>query len=193
LAIAFFMEAAEKAGHVMLPLAWGGAMPGGKVTSDAFERMAQMMVEGLRREPPDAIFLELHGAMVAERFDDGEGELLRRVRETVGPDVPILISLDLHANVSPEMVAAADFIPTSRSTWAFRRPTSATSGRASRPTARTRRALTPPRTGSSRPCSRPSRASRRTGRSRPWRRSRGRCASPAPPHGRWCSPTRRTI
>jgi microcystin degradation protein MlrC len=89
-------------------------MPGGKVTSDAFERMAGVMVEGLRREPPDAVFLELHGAMVTERFDDGEGELLRRVRETVGPEVPILMSLDLHANVSPEMVATADFISSYR-------------------------------------------------------------------------------
>ena len=110
LAIAYFMDAAEKAGHVMVPLAWGGAMPGGKVARDAFERMAGIMVDGLRRERPDAVFLELHGAMVAEHHDDGEGELLARVRDTVGPDVPILMSLDLHANVSPAMVAAADFI-----------------------------------------------------------------------------------
>jgi microcystin degradation protein MlrC len=114
LAIAYFMEAAEKAGHTMLPLAWGGAMPAGKVTRDAFERMAGMIVEGLKRERPDAVFLELHGAMVAEEYDDGEGELVRRVRETVGPDVPILMSLDLHANVSPEMVETADFISSYR-------------------------------------------------------------------------------
>ncbi|MFL5079298.1 MAG: M81 family metallopeptidase [Microvirga sp.] len=114
LAIAYFMDAAEKAGHVMVPLAWGGAMPGGKVARDAFERMAGIMVDGLRRERPDAVFLELHGAMVAEHHDDGEGELLARVRDTVGPDVPILMSLDLHANVSPAMVAAADFISSYR-------------------------------------------------------------------------------
>ena len=114
LAIAHFTEAAEKAGHRMVPLAWGGAMPSGRVTDDAFERMASMMVEALRRERPDAVFLELHGAMVTQSFDDGEGELLRRVRETVGPDVPILMSLDLHANVSPEMVALADFISSYR-------------------------------------------------------------------------------
>ena len=114
LAIAYFMDAAEKAGHVMVPLAWGGAMPGGKVARDAFERMAGIMVDGLRREKPDAVFLELHGAMVAEHHDDGEGELLARVRDTVGPDVPILMSLDLHANVSPAMVAAADFISSYR-------------------------------------------------------------------------------
>src|SRR5215207_5064953 len=114
LAIAYFMDAAEKAGHVMVPLAWGGAMPGGKVARDAFERMAGIMVDGLRREKPDAVFLELLGAMVAEHHDDGEGELLARVRDTVGSDVPILMSLDLHANVSPEMVAAADFISSYR-------------------------------------------------------------------------------
>jgi microcystin degradation protein MlrC len=114
LAIAYFMEAAEKAGHTMLPLAWGGAMPAGKVTGDAFERMAGIMVERLKRHRPDAVFLELHGAMVAEDHDDGEGELLRRVRATVGPDVPILMSLDLHANVSPQMVETADFISSYR-------------------------------------------------------------------------------
>src|SRR3546814_15056657 len=46
--------------------------------------------------------------MVAEHLDDGEGEMLRRVREVVGPDLPVAVSLDLHANVTPEMVAFAD-------------------------------------------------------------------------------------
>jgi microcystin degradation protein MlrC len=114
LAIAYFMEAAEKAGHAIVPLAWGCAMPSGKVTSDAFERMAGLMVEGLKRERPDVVFLELHGAMVTERHDDGEGELLGRVRAAVGPDVPILVSLDLHANVSPQIVENADFISSYR-------------------------------------------------------------------------------
>jgi microcystin degradation protein MlrC len=114
LAIAHFMDAAEKAGHVMLPLAWGAAMPAGRVTDDAFERMAGMMVAGLRASKPDAVFLELHGAMASASHDDGEAELLRRVRNAVGPGVPILASLDLHANVSPEMVALADFFSSYR-------------------------------------------------------------------------------
>ena len=109
LAIAHFMDAAEKAGHTMVPLAWAGAMPGGRVTDDAFERMSRMLTEGLNRANADAIFLELHGAMVTESHDDGEGELLRRVRAVVGPEVPILCSLDLHANVSAQMVEHADF------------------------------------------------------------------------------------
>ena len=54
--------------------------------------------------PVDAVYLDLHGAMVSEPFEDGEGELLRRVRAAVGPSVPIAISLDYHSNVTPEMV-----------------------------------------------------------------------------------------
>ncbi len=60
------------------------------------------------------MFLELHGAMATESHDDGEAELLRRIRAAVGPDVPILASLDLHANVSPEMVELADFFSSYR-------------------------------------------------------------------------------
>ena len=60
--------------------------------------------------PLDGIFLELHGAMVAEHVDDGEGELLARLRHSIGRDLPIAISLDLHANVTPAMVEHADII-----------------------------------------------------------------------------------
>ncbi|MGD9845108.1 MAG: M81 family metallopeptidase [Variibacter sp.] len=114
LAIAHFMDAAEKAGHEMVPLAWGAAQPSGCVTDDAFERMSRMIVDGLKHEKPDAVFLELHGAMVTQSLEDGEGELLRRVRAFVGPDIPILASLDLHANVTEAMVANADFFSSYR-------------------------------------------------------------------------------
>src|SRR5262249_33440827 len=58
-------------------------------------------------QPLDALYLDLHGAMVAEHLPDGEGELVARLRRLVGPDLPIVASLDFHANVSPEMVAEA--------------------------------------------------------------------------------------
>src|SRR5947207_5242744 len=58
--------------------------------------------------PVDGVYLDLHGAMVVETFDDGEGELLRRVREAVGPRIPIVASLDLHANVTRAMIERAD-------------------------------------------------------------------------------------
>jgi microcystin degradation protein MlrC len=114
LALAHFIAAAEQAGHIIVPVAWACAQPSGRVTDDAFERMAGKLVEGARQARPDAVFLELHGAMVTQSHDDGEGELLRRMREAVGKDVPILVSLDLHANVSPVTVELADFISSYR-------------------------------------------------------------------------------
>jgi microcystin degradation protein MlrC len=79
------------------------------VTEDAFERIVTVMVDGIRNAGKlDAIYLDLHGAMVTEHFDDGEGEILRRVRQAIGNDLPLVASLDLHANVTPAMVEHAD-------------------------------------------------------------------------------------
>ena len=58
----------------------------------------------MRPAPVDAVYLDLHGAMVTEHLDDGEGELLARVRAVVGADIPVVASLDLHANVTRRMV-----------------------------------------------------------------------------------------
>ncbi len=114
LGISHFIARAQERGHEILPLAWSCAMPGGKVTDDAFERMCALLIEPLRDMEIDAVYVELHGAMVTQSHDDGEGEILRRVREVVGPDMPVLVSLDLHANVSPEFVDRADFVSSYR-------------------------------------------------------------------------------
>src|SRR5690242_11261322 len=93
-------------GHEIVPLAWAAAPPASYVTEDAYERMWAMFDEDLRKKGPfDAIYLDLHGAMVAENTQDGEGELLRRIRGIVGNDLPIVASLDYHANLTPEMAA----------------------------------------------------------------------------------------
>ena len=103
------IEALAQLGHQVVPLVWAAATPCAHVTRDAYERIAAMLIEGIGREGPfDAVYLDLHGAMVAEHVDDGEGELLRRVRAAVGPRVPVVASLDLHANVTPAMVAQSD-------------------------------------------------------------------------------------
>jgi microcystin degradation protein MlrC len=79
------------------------------VTADAFERISNEMIQRLKSAlPVDGVYLDLHGAMVAEHVDDGEGELLARVREVVGPTIPVVASLDLHANVTRRMVEHAD-------------------------------------------------------------------------------------
>ena len=109
LPIAGFAAAARRAGHEFAPLVWANASPSAEVEQDAYERIAGMTVEALERAGAvDAVYLDLHGAMVAEHLEDGEGELLRRVRAVVGPDIPVVASLDLHANVSPLMASMAD-------------------------------------------------------------------------------------
>jgi microcystin degradation protein MlrC len=101
--------ALRAAGHRPVPLTWAAASPSAHVTREAFETIADDMIARLKAAGRvDGVYLDLHGAMVTEHHDDGEGELLRRVRETVGPDVPVVASLDLHANVTREMVRHAD-------------------------------------------------------------------------------------
>lgn len=95
--------------HTLVPLVWAAATPSAHVTEDAYERIVGMLLEDLKAAGRlDGIFLDLHGAMVTEHLDDGEGELLRRVRTVVGPDIPIVTSLDLHANVTRQMIDLAD-------------------------------------------------------------------------------------
>lgn len=110
LPMAGFIEQLKGRGHQLLPTAWAAAEPSAHVTRDAYERIATMIVDGIRDTRPDAVYLDLHGAMVAEHLDDGEGELLQRIRTVVGPDTPIYASLDLHANVTRRMLACADLM-----------------------------------------------------------------------------------
>jgi microcystin degradation protein MlrC len=94
----------------IVPLLVAGAIPGGIVTADAVERIEGEILDGLRETRPDAVALALHGAMVTELSDDGESQTLRSIREVVGPNVPIVAVLDLHANVTREMVELADVL-----------------------------------------------------------------------------------
>ncbi|MBO6680336.1 M81 family metallopeptidase [Parvibaculum sp.] len=106
--VAGFIDAAS-AGNDLVPLVWCSATPSAHVTEDAFERVMAMMLEELgSADSLDAVYLDLHGAMVTEHFDDGEGEILARVRAVIGPRVPLVASLDLHANVTAMMVEHAD-------------------------------------------------------------------------------------
>lgn len=106
-----FVQSALDAGDTVIPTTWAAASPSAHVEAQAYERLAGMILDGIRAAlPVDAVYLDLHGAMVSQRFDDGEGELLRRVREVVGPDIPIVASLDLHANVTRQMLDQADIL-----------------------------------------------------------------------------------
>jgi microcystin degradation protein MlrC len=103
-----FIAEARSAGHTLLPLTWCSATPSAPVTRDAYERISAMLLEDLRTaRHVDAVYLDLHGAMVAEHIDDADGELLRRIRALVGARTPIVASLDFHANVSELMIGQA--------------------------------------------------------------------------------------
>ena len=111
LPIAGFVEQIEALDHHVTALTWGAAAPSDVVTEHAFEHIAGLILDGLKSAPPfDAVYLCLHGAMVTEHLQDGEGELLRRVRDYIGPDMPLVASLDLHCNTTPEMMAHADLM-----------------------------------------------------------------------------------
>lgn len=101
----------EAAGWDMVPVIWAGAIPSAHVCKDAYKSITDEIILGISAAGPlDGIFLDLHGAMVAEDEDDGEGRLLMRLRAAVGPDVPIAAALDLHGNITREMVDAADVL-----------------------------------------------------------------------------------
>src|SRR4051795_2776174 len=107
--LAGFIESAEARGWDLAPTIACAASPSAHVTEDAFERIVKVIIDGIATAGAlDAVYLDLHGAMVTEHLDDGEGEILARVRKAIGPDLPLVVSLDLHANVSPAMVEHAD-------------------------------------------------------------------------------------
>ena len=107
--MAAYLDLAEAAGaDIVTPLAaW--ANPSGPVDGSAYDRFCNLICDAVS-QGCDAVFLDLHGAMVvAERTDDGEGTLLQRIR-SVAPLTPIAVSLDLHANVTEQMVRNCDAI-----------------------------------------------------------------------------------
>ena len=106
--IAGAVPALQALGHELVPLCWCSAPPSSYVEREAYEKVAGWTIEDLQAHGPvDAVYLDLHGAMVAEHFEDGEGELLRRVRAVIGERVPLVASLDYHTNMTPGMVRHA--------------------------------------------------------------------------------------
>jgi microcystin degradation protein MlrC len=97
-------ERPEIVGLVRLP-AW----PAGMITRDTFDWLHQEMLVALKQAlPVDAVLLALHGSMVADGHPDVEGEILAAIRALIGRDVPLVATLDLHANVTERMVREAD-------------------------------------------------------------------------------------
>lgn len=110
--LAGFLDSSRKYGWEVTHVLSASAEPSGMVTRDAFDRLTDPIIKAARDQKNNlsGILLGLHGAMVTEFCDDGEGELLARLRNAIGNDIPIAITLDLHANVTPQMCELANII-----------------------------------------------------------------------------------
>src|SRR5579864_9136979 len=97
----------EKA-EIVLPIA-AGAPPSRPVDDAAFEHIAGIICDAVAKRGFDGIMLDLHGAMVTESFEDGEGELLRRIR-AIDPHTPIAVAYDMHANLYDAMIEHATVV-----------------------------------------------------------------------------------
>lgn len=104
-----FIREMQQLGHELMPVAWADCVPSAHVTEEAFESMARIILDVLQDTGSyDAVYLDLHGAMVTEHFQDGEGELLRRIRAEIGDQIPVVVSLDLHSNTTDLMLKHSD-------------------------------------------------------------------------------------
>ncbi|WP_108660321.1 M81 family metallopeptidase [Acuticoccus kandeliae] len=95
---------AARAGVDIAPVFWAIALPSGTVEDAAFDRLVEIIVDGVAaahaEAPLDGVFAELHGAMTTESHEDAEAEILSRLRARIGADIPIAVALDLHGNLS---------------------------------------------------------------------------------------------
>lgn len=106
-----FIEGARAHGFELIPTIFAEPQPSGPTPREIFDEILEEMLSGIRSAGAvDGVLLQLHGAMVAEGIDDGEGHILEAVREVVGADVPVVGQLDIHSNVSPRMVEMADVL-----------------------------------------------------------------------------------
>ncbi len=104
---------AQADGHVVIESICAGAQPGGITVRGVYEELRDFILQDLREAMPvDAVLLNMHGAMIAQNYDDCEGDTLANVRAIVGPDVPIGIELDLHCHLTELMRTKADVIIT---------------------------------------------------------------------------------
>ncbi len=102
-------ELAEARGWQVVESLCAFAQPAGKTVKSVYESFRDEIIADLKAAlPVDAVLLSLHGAMVADGYDDAEGDLIARVRQVVGPDVIIGAEYDLHANISRRKLELVD-------------------------------------------------------------------------------------
>ncbi|MGE3808091.1 MAG: M81 family metallopeptidase [Gemmataceae bacterium] len=100
-----FLEGTPPEMRAPTTMAW--ATPSGPVADEVLELVVPEIIEACRREKVDGLLLALHGAMVTARHPDADTEVLRRLRAGLGPELPIIVSLDFHGNITEEMGSLA--------------------------------------------------------------------------------------
>lgn len=96
-----FLEGCAETGLEAVPLMAAIAVPSGAITPEAYEEIVCEMLRAVRDQGPfDGLLIGLHGATVSASHPDADGEFLRRLRALTGPELPVIVTLDLHANVS---------------------------------------------------------------------------------------------
>jgi microcystin degradation protein MlrC len=106
-AIGAYLEVAEREGWEIIPTVCAAAMPSAPTDTETYAWLKRHLLEPIAAEKPDAVLLSVHGAMMAEGVDDPEGDLARAVKEIIG-ERPLLLAMDLHGNITPEMCASCD-------------------------------------------------------------------------------------
>lgn len=110
--VAGMVQTLDAADQHVSPLLFASSCPGGPLTTSCYRtlkaELLERLVQVIKSGSLDGVLLPLHGAMVADDLPDADGEIIEDVRSLVGPDVPIVVTLDLHAHVTQAMVSAAD-------------------------------------------------------------------------------------
>jgi microcystin degradation protein MlrC len=108
--IAAYIDLAESMGAEIVSPVAAEAMPSGPVTREAYAYLTGRILDALATQGPfDAALLDLHGAMIPEGMDDGEGPLLAAMR-AIAPDLPIAVTFDMHGNMNAEIMANATVV-----------------------------------------------------------------------------------
>ncbi|MFN7925069.1 MAG: M81 family metallopeptidase [Bryobacteraceae bacterium] len=101
---------AKEHGFDLYPTLSAGPQTIGTVTDEAFDTLMDELIRRLKERPFDGVILTLHGTMVVESYPHGDAEVVRRVRQALGPSMPIVVTHDFHANVSEEIVALSNVL-----------------------------------------------------------------------------------
>jgi microcystin degradation protein MlrC len=107
--VAGFVEEGKQRGFDLIPTIYAAAAPKGPVAPGAFEELTARLIQAMC-EPKglDGVLLALHGAMYTEEFPQADEEIVRRLRSALGPNLPLVVTLDFHANISPALVELTD-------------------------------------------------------------------------------------